>query len=292
MTAEPLPRRFTTADGLTLVADEWTPPGDAPDAPVVLMAHGGGQTRHAWGGTAAALAAEGWRAISIDQRGHGDSDWSAAGRYDVGAFGQDLREIARGFTTPPAVVGASLGGVAAILAAGEAEGPAVFPAIVLVDITPRVERSGVERIINFMSAHKDEGFATLEEAADAIAAYIPDRPRPTDLSGLAKNLRQRPDGRWRWHWDPRFITDIDTRTADRNPDRLENAVRRIDVPILLVRGKSSDLVTEEGAKALLAVAPNARYVDVTGAGHMVAGDKNDIFTRAVTDFLAEARPRM
>jgi pimeloyl-ACP methyl ester carboxylesterase len=289
MTAEPLPRRFTTADGLTLVADEWVPPGDAGDAPVVLMAHGGGQTRHAWGGTAAALARTGWRAISIDQRGHGDSDWSPEGRYDVGAFGQDLRDVARGFDRPPAVVGASLGGVAAILAAGEADGPPVFPAVVLVDITPRVERTGVERIIRFMSAHKDEGFATLEEAADAIAAYIPDRPRPKDLSGLAKNLRKRPDGRWRWHWDPRFITDIDARSADRNPDRLENAVRRIAQPILLVRGKSSDLVTEEGAKALLAVAPNARYVDVTGAGHMVAGDRNDIFTRAVTDFLGEAR---
>ena len=287
MPEQPRARRFTTADGLTLVADEWAPPGDPADAPVVLMAHGGGQTRHAWGGTADALARSGWRAISIDQRGHGDSDWSAQGRYGIETFGADLREIARSFERPPAMVGASLGGVAALIAAGEADAP-VFSAIVLVDITPRVERSGVERIINFMSANKDEGFATLEEAADAIAAYIPNRPRPKDLSGLEKNLRRRPDGRWRWHWDPKFITDIDARVADRDPERLEAAARRIAQPILLVRGKSSDLVTEEAARALLEIAPNARYVDVSGAGHMVAGDRNDIFTRAVTEFLGEA----
>jgi len=275
---------FTVPEGLTLVGDAW---GD-PSHPPVLLVHGGGQTRYAWGGTAEALALRGWYAVSIDQRGHGDSAWSAAGNYSMTHYGEDLRAVARAFPRPPAVVGASLGGVAAMIAAGEAAGEAagpVFSAVVLVDITPRVEETGVARIIGFMSQNKDEGFGSLEEAADAIAAYLPDRPRPKDLTGLAKNLRHGPDGRWRWHWDPRFVGDLDQRIRDRDPERLEAAAGRLKVPVLLVRGRRSDLVTEAQARQFLQLVPHAQYVDVSGAGHMVAGDRNDAFTVAVVRFL-------
>jgi pimeloyl-ACP methyl ester carboxylesterase len=268
--------------GLTLAGDAW---GNPSAAPVVLL-HGGGQTRHAWGGTAAALAERGWHAIALDLRGHGESEWAPDHDYRVDAYASDLRAVASAFGRPLAVVGASLGGMAALLAAGEP--PAIdASAVVLVDIAPRTEPAGVQRIIAFMTANPD-GFASLEEAADAVAAYLHHRPRPRDLAGLRKNLRHGDDGRYRWHWDPHMMTGDKRISATRNPERLETAAAAVRAPILLVRGRMSDVLSEAGARALLAVVPSACYVDVSGAGHMVAGDRNDRFTDAVVTFLADA----
>lgn len=254
-------------------------------APPVLLLHGGGQTRHAWGGTAAALARRGRYAVSIDLRGHGDSGWDPDADYSVDAFARDLRAVAGRLRAKPAVVGASLGGLAALVAQGESSDPPAS-AVVLVDIAPRVDPAGVTRIIEFMKAAPD-GFASLEEAAEAVASYVPHRPRPRDLNGLKKNLRLGADGRYRWHWDPRFMHGDRRPGATQNPDRLETAARALRVPTLLVRGRQSDVVSEDGARAFLAVVPHARYVDVSGAGHMVAGDQNDPFTEAVVRFLAD-----
>lgn len=282
--AAPARLTFRTDDGLNLVADAW----GAPDQPPVLLAHGGGQTRHAWGGTARTLAAAGWYAITLDQRGHGDSDWSPEGNYRFEDFAGDLRLIARSLPQPPVVVGASLGGISAMIAEGEAEGP-VSAAVVLVDVTPRVETKGADRVVAFMEAHIERGFATLEEAADVVAAYLPHRPRPKDLNGLKKNLRLDQDGRYRWHWDPQFIADPKRRPGAQNFERLSAAAAAMAVPVLLVRGRMSDLVSEQVADEFLALVPHARYADVSGAGHMVAGDQNDAFTDAVVEFLTDIR---
>ena len=274
-------RRFTAAEGLSLTADCW----GSPDADPVLLLHGGGQTRFAWGGTAKALAEEGWYAVSLDLRGHGDSDWSPDGRYHFHAFADDVAAVAHSFERPPALVGASLGGIASLIAATRDDSSAVS-ALVLVDIATRMEREGAERIMKFMTA-EPEGFASLEAAADAIAAYNPHRPRPKDLSGLAKNLRRREDGRYRWHWDPAFMGPRDLSDAHAEVESLDDAARRLDLPTLLVRGRMSDLLSEEGAQHFLELVPHARFADVSGAGHMVAGDRNDAFTRAVVDFLRD-----
>ncbi len=266
-------------DGLQLVGDAY---GD-PTARPVLLLHGGGQTRNAWGGTAAALAAAGLHAVALDMRGHGESDWASDGNYRLVAYAADLAAIVGRFERPVAVVGASLGGLAALLAEGEAEGP-LLAALVLVDIAPRLEMKGVSRIIGFMTAHPD-GFASLDEAADAVAGFLHHRPRPGDTAGLAKNLRQGADGRYRWHWDPRFIRGdygIDANTFQR---RLSACAQHLDVPTLLVRGRQSDVLSEEAAKEFLELAPHAEYVDVAHAAHMVAGDRNDAFTDAVVGFL-------
>jgi pimeloyl-ACP methyl ester carboxylesterase len=272
---------FTSADGLTLVGDAY---GDPTHAPVLLM-HGGGQTRHAWGGTARALARRGWYAVAVDLRGHGDSAWAADANYGLEAFARDLTSLARAFETPPVLVGASLSGLAGLLAAGEAEAP-LFAALVLVDVTPRLDRRGTQQIIGFMSERLADGFATLEEAADSIAAYNPHRPRPKDLSGLAKNLRQQPNGRYRWHWDPAFVTGMKPPDIQPHHDRLFAASRALRIPTLLVRGRMSELVTVEAADEFLAMVPHAKFADVSGAGHMVVGDRNDAFTDAVAGFLA------
>jgi len=283
-------RRFRMDDGVELVADAWGEPTHQP----VLLLHGGGQTRHAWKRTAQVLASHGFYALAVDLRGHGESGWSPDGDYAMDRFARDVRQLAASFDKSssseaigqekkPVLIGASLGGIASLIAAGEAD-HRIARALVLVDIAPRVDTVGVEKIRGFMRTHIEDGFATLEEAADAIAAYLPHRPRPTSLEGLRKNLRLGSDGRYRWHYDPAFVRGMGQRTNDRE-NRLTEAALAIDVPLLLVRGGSSELVSEEIARAFVAQVPGARYVDVAGARHMVAGDSNDPFTDEVVRFL-------
>jgi non-heme chloroperoxidase len=221
----------------------------------------------------------------MDLRGHGESDWASDGDYRVEAFARDVTTIVAHLGRVPVLVGASLGGMAALVAEGEA-GAGLSRGLVLVDIAPQMEPAGVERIVGFMTAHTD-GFGSLEAAADAIAAYRPDQPRRPDLGGLAKNLRLGPDGRWRWHWDPRFLSSDRGAGSRERPSELDDAARRVRVPTLLVRGRRSDLLSEEGARHFLGLVPHARYVDVAEAGHMVVGDRNDAFSDAVLDFVAE-----
>jgi pimeloyl-ACP methyl ester carboxylesterase len=273
-------RRFRMGDGVELVADAW----GAPDHPPALLLHGGGQTRHAWKRTAAVLASHGYHTIAVDQRGHGDSGWSADGNYEIDRFAGDVGQLAAQLRQKPVLIGASLGGIASLIAAGEAPAP-IAAALVLVDITPRVDPAGVDRIRGFMAAHIENGFATLEEAADAVAEYLPHRPRPKSLDGLRKNLRHGADGRYRWHYDPAFVRGMPRRTDGDREARLTAAAQRLHAPLLLVRGGSSELVSEEIARAFVALVPDGRYVDVHGAAHMVAGDVNDPFTEQVVAFL-------
>ena len=290
----PATATFTGASGNTLVSDVF---GDR--GPSVILLHGGGQTRHAWRATAAQLAKRGWTAYAIDQRGHGDSAWVEDGAYTFEDFAQDVKAIAAELEKrtgqKPVAIGASLGGIASMLAEGETmrdSGKSLLSSIVLVDITPRVDYEGVAKVQGFMRAHAKEGFATVEEAADAVAEYLPHRPRPKSNEGLKKNLRLSPDGRWRWHWDPRFM---DSRKGfDPDRERMEQtlleAARNLKIPALLVRGGSSELVQEAHVKEFRELVPHARYVDVGGARHMVAGDQNDDFAAAVLDFLGGLHP--
>lgn len=287
----PKPRRLTLlgADRNELAADLYASVDGCSG--LAVLAHGGGQTRHSWRGTARSLSLHGWTALAYDQRGHGDSAWLADGSYSAAAYARDLiavvADLVRRGHGRPVVVGASLGGIAGLIAAGELDRTA-FRALVLVDITPSVKADGVDRILSFMHAHAEQGFASPAEAADAISIYLPHRPRPDDLSGLAKNLRRGPDGRYRWHWDPRFLAarrDAAGHAAELEA-RLKSAARRLVIPVLLVRGRDSELVGEAEARAFLDLVPHARLADVGGARHMVGSDRNDVFTETVTAFLA------
>lgn len=276
---------FTGAAGNRLAASAL-----GEGARTVLLLHGGGQTRHAWRGTQRRLAEAGWRAIAVDQRGHGESDWIADGAYGFPDYAADAaavaRDIAREHGAKPVVVGASLGGIAALLALGR--DAQIFAGLVLVDIVPQMDPRGVAHVQGFMRARAQEGFASVEEAAEAVAAYLPHRPRPRSLDGLRKNLRLGADGRWRWHWDPRFLDG--PRSVNRDWETLERelhaAARSLAVPTLLVRGGSSELVSAEAAQAFLALAPAAEFADIAEARHMVAGDRNDAFGAAILGFLA------
>jgi pimeloyl-ACP methyl ester carboxylesterase len=288
---EPATAIFTGAAGNRLVADMFGESG-----PAVLLLHGGGQTRHSWRATAERLARSGQTAYALDQRGHGDSEWVDDGSYAFVDYAADAAAVSDALAARagerPIVIGASLGGIAALLAEGEAAmtGKApLFSALVLVDITPRVDLEGVAKIQGFMRAHAAEGFGSIAQAADAVAAYLPHRPRPRSHDGLRKNLRLDPDGRWRWHWDPRFIDGprpVGT-MREQTEEALVEAARRVTVPALLVRGTSSELVSEAHVREFLELVPHAEYMDVAGARHMVAGDRNDRFSAAILGFLGK-----
>ncbi len=272
---------FRGFEDLTLVADVR---GNL-DAWPVLFLHGGGQTRHAWGRTAETVAAQGWRAVSLDLRGHGESDWAPNGDYSFTAFCADCIAVCDQLGQPPILVGASLGGMSAMLAEGTSD-RVVSSGLILVDIAPVTNTEGVEKIGAFMRSGVN-GFDSLEDAAAAIAAYTPQRKRPFNPEGLRKVLRER-DGRWYWHWDPAFITRERTEVvANRFKGLLDVAMNNITVPTMLVRGMLSDVLTQEGIDNMVARLPAVDVVEVPGAGHMIAGDQNDAFTDAVMWFLDE-----
>lgn len=277
-----MPEAVFDNGGLKLVASV----DGSKDAPTVVLLHGGGQTRHSWSGAMAALVAGGYRVINFDARGHGDSDWASDGAYDLRDRAADLRAVVANTTAPLALVGASLGGATAIQAVAEGLRPA---AVVLVDIVPHPGAAGIDRIVTFMRSHT-EGFASLDEAAEAVAAYNPSRTRPKDSSGLMRNLRVDADQRLRWHWDPRIVETDPKHHHARVQRAAEKMAQVSNLSVLLVRGMKSDVVTDEGVAAFRKLLPRLEVADVAGASHMVAGDRNDVFNASVLAFLARTMP--
>ncbi len=282
---EPTRLRLRGSGGIELAADQFGP----VDGPLVVFLHGGGQTRHSWKQTGAKLAAAGMRVVTVDARGHGDSQWSPDRDYTRETMVADLTLVLEQLDAAAApgggavVVGASMGGITGLMTSATPGGAAIR-ALVLVDIVTRPEPEGVARVIDFLSKHRD-GFDTLEQVADAVADYLPHRPRPKNTDGLRRNLRQR-DGRWYWHWDPDILRD---RVEDPSAltEQMEQAAAALRIPVLLVRGMQSDVVSAEGAAAFQALVPHAELVEIGGAAHTAAGDDNDAFTDAVAKFVVE-----
>jgi pimeloyl-ACP methyl ester carboxylesterase len=255
--------------------------GEERGDPVILL-HGGGQTRHSWGKTARRVAGLGRAAIALDARGHGDSAWDPDGDYSLTAFVADVVAVLEELGRPAVLVGASLGGITSLCVAGEH--PELVSGLVLVDVVVKVEPEGVKRITDFMTSAPD-GYESLDAVADAIAAYNPLRPRPQNLDGLRKNVRLWDDGRWHWHWDPAFMRIDNEPQRGFDQERLAASARRITCPTLIVRGAQSDVLSDAGIEDMVSLIPHATVVEVAGAGHMVAGDDNDVFGNALEEFL-------
>jgi pimeloyl-ACP methyl ester carboxylesterase len=273
---------FRGVDDLALVADEWNRDAEtAADRPAILMLHGGGQNRHSWKNTGQILADDGFHVVALDSRGHGDSDRSPTASYSVEVLCADTLQVLYQIGRPTVLIGASMGGLTGILAAHEA-GPELVSKLVLVDVVPRFEKDGSARIREFMFSGID-GFDSLEQAADAVASYLPHRTKPRSPEGLKKNLRLR-DGRWYWHWDPAFLTKPEDDPFVRM-DMLEQAAVNLQIPLLLIRGKLSDVVSEAGVRDFLATVPHAEFAELSEAGHTAAGDDNDAFSGVVVEFV-------
>lgn len=270
---------FTGKSGVKLVADV----GGTATAPRVILLHGGGQTRHSWSETMHALVNDGFHVINYDARGHGESGWAEDGRYALEDFADDLAVVVSHIGGDAVVVGASLGGLTGLYAVGL---NATLPVagLVLVDIVPSPSAAGSERVRQFMAAHPD-GFASLDAAADAVAAYNPLRPRPADPAGLMRNLRRRNNGRLYWHWDPDLLTSFNAGDGAEFGSVVRTVADRVEIPTMLIRGMQSDIVDDDGVADLMRFLPQVEIFDVAEAGHMVAGHNNSAFAAAVTRFV-------
>lgn len=274
--------RFQTDEEITIVGDGY---GDPENDPIILL-HGGGQTRNSWKKTGEKLAEKGWYVIATDARGHGDSSWSKQHNYAFDFMRKDILTIVNSLDKTPILIGASMGGMISLTALHYH--PNLAKALILVDVSPKVEKKGTDRIFAFMSA-KPEGYESLESVYEAVKAYLPHRKNIGSLDGLKKNLRKLPNGNYGWHWDPAILTiwmdESNDITRKETEIFLTNALINLQIPALLVRGGISDVVSLEIVEELRDIAPNLAFVDVAEAGHMVAGDSNHIFTSALLEFL-------
>ena len=266
---------------IKIAADVW----GSNNQELVILLHGGGQTRHAWGDTGKKLAEAGYHSVALDLRGHGDSEWHADGDYSIRAYKDDLVSIINEIGKPARLVGASLGGMASLVLAGDEINSDLCTALIMVDIGIYPDPVGSDRIVSFMLSGEG-GFNSLEDVAKSISDYLPHRKKPKDLEGLKKNLRLKDDGRYYWHWDPRFIRRRPG-SQDREGyfDLQLKAAEKVTIPTLLIRGALSDVVTMEDVDYFLSVISHAKFVEIEKAAHMIAGDRNDIFAEEAIKFL-------
>ena len=265
---------------IKIAADVW----GSNNEELVILLHGGGQTRHAWGDTGKKLAEAGYHSVALDLRGHGDSEWHADGDYSIRAYKDDLVSIINEIGKPARLVGASLGGMASLVLAGDEINSDLCTALIMVDIGIYPDPVGSDRIVSFMLSG-EKGFDSLEDVAKSISDYLPHRKKPKDLEGLKKNLRLKGDGRYYWHWDPRFIRRRPGSRDRRYFDLQLKAAEKVSIPTLLIRGALSDVVTMEDVDYFLSVISHAKFVEIEKAAHMIAGDRNDIFAEEAIKFL-------
>ena len=277
--------KFKVSSGLNIAASSWGRDSD----PLVILLHGGGQTRHAWGETGEKLSQNGFYVLALDLRGHGDSDWHPNGEYGVDNFKKDIVSILKEIKKPAAFIGASLGGMTSLSIAGDPELREKCWALVMVDIGLYPNLEGSQEIVEFMHSGS-EGFASIEEAAESVANYLPHRKRPRDNRGLEKNLRLKDDGRYYWHWDPRFLDSRPKDIPEDYKEKQKSFAKVVETPTLLIKGAMSNILTQNEVDDFLKVITHSEFVEIKDAAHMVAGDRNDIFAAAAIDFLENHSP--
>lgn len=271
---------FTGGDGQRLAADLYGP----EDATPVLLIGGMGQTRHSWRRAAIRLAENGRRAITLDFRGHGESDRAPDGDYGYERQAADIAAVARAVGRPMVLAGNSLGGKISLAAAGLG-GPEVAAALVLVDAVPRSNPEGIATVAQ-STAISGEGFASPQDAAEQLAASRGETAGPDAGERLRRNMRQdETTGRWHWHWDagyrdPRHQIGLGAGSAF-----LEVQAAKVTVPVLLAWCELSEVVDQKGIDALKAFLPHLEVEVIPGAKHMLVGDDNDVFADALMRFL-------
>ena len=249
----------------------------------ILFLHGGGINAHTWDCVAVMLR-ERYRCIALDQRGHGDSEWSPVVDYRVATHVDDIEGfIAATGLERPIVVGQSMGGLNSIGYATRHSDR--MRALVVVDVAPEISAPGAERIRDFSSTPEldsPEGF--LERAVN----FNPIRNPAVLRRSLHYNLRETPAGKWAFKHDQRRRSDDAMRAFTADRERLASEVAKIKCPALIVRGALSDVLTDAAAEKFAHSLPNGRWVRVEKSGHNVQGDNPRGLLDAMTAFFAEA----
>lgn len=273
------PRALVAPDGNSLAYETFE-----ADGPVGLVfLHGGGQSRHSWRRAAREFQARGWPCLIYDARGHGDSEWIADGDYRPHGFARDALALLAHWRRPAILVGASLGGITALLAAGE---PNPWVAgLVMVDTAPKLNVEEIHRLIGFLDA--GDGFESPAAAAAHVNGYFPG----SDVSPEAaeRGLRCAADGRWYWNWDARVVRGERTSLALPYEQELRDCARRLRVPFLLVRAGASAIVTDAAEADLRDCAPALEVVVLPDAHHMLSGADNLRFVQVAAPFLTRVR---
>ncbi len=270
--------RVAHVGGLDLHYLDWGTVGRPP----LVCLHGITQTAHSWDEVAPALART-HHVRALDQRGHGDSSWAADGDYRIATQNRDVEAFVGSVVAAPTVlVALSMGGLVGMTLAARV--PDLVRALVVVDVAPEVKREGVENIRSFVAATDElESFEAFVERAHA---FNPRRSVDNIRDRLRHNLKQLPNGRWTWKYDPML----------RNPSRLGESlgdlwqeIEKIRCPVLVVRGGESD-VLDPAVAARFGRIVGAEVRTVPGAGHSVMGDNPAGFLAAVEPFLAALPP--
>lgn len=274
------PLRLLGADGVRIAIDAFGSPSASP----VIFLHGGGQSRSAWHGAARAVATAGFQGVSLDLRGHGDSDWAPDGNYAFDRHVADVEAVIDALGRPAVLVGASLGGHVSLIAA--ARMPDRILALALADVTPWLDEDDADGWRETMR-RSAAGFETLEEAAMLVAALRSGQVSSTP-ERLRAHMRVGEDGRFYWRWDPRFIRDDFVRHCGEG-GLIARAAAALSVPTLLMHAELSTLVTDAQVARFREVLPALRYARIAGVGHMVTGDTNDAYVAPLLRFLGELR---
>jgi pimeloyl-ACP methyl ester carboxylesterase len=250
--------------------------GDAP--PELVLLHGGGQNAHTWDTVALALDRP---LVAIDLPGHGHSDWREDHDYSpVTSAPAVATAITKLAPDAQLLIGMSLGGVTAIRVA--AEDPELVRRLAVVDVTPGVDETKAEPIIAFLSG--PERFESFDEVLERTVQFNPTRTVSSLRRGVLHNAKEEPDGSWTWRYDPvRAWKDIE-RPAVSFVD-LWDDVARVKSPMLLIRGGTSGVVSDDDVKELQRRKADAEVVTVDGAGHSIQGDKPVELARILEEFL-------
>lgn len=279
MSGRPI-KRMLEGDGVRLAADCY----GEPSARTIIFAHGGGQSRTAWRGAARAAAEEGYYAVSLDLRGHGDSEWSPEGDYHFASYVRDFAAIIPSLGGKAALVGASLGGRVALLMC--TSHPDMVGALALADVTPRIDEDVADDMREFF--HRSaQGFATIEEAAQTLAALTEDKT-PSPAVRLLPHLREQ-DGRFHWRWDPRFVQGRFVAESGQL-QLLEDSARALKTPTIVIRAELSTVVRAEHVEEFKRTSPHIETRVAPGIGHMLTGDANDAYAPMLIEFFKRTYP--
>jgi len=261
---------------------DWGTPG----LPPIVFLHGGGLNAHTWDLVCSALRRE-RHCVALDQRGHGESEWSPQMDYSTESHVGDLEAFVQALRLERFVlVGMSLGGVNALAWAGQ-HSPRLA-GLVLVDIGPEVRVEGTRKIAAFTS--ESTPLDSVEQFVERALAFNPRRNRELLRRSLLHNLRRMPDGRFMWKYDQRHRGTVDPAAYARRRELLWSAVDAVQCPTLVVRGAQSDVFHDEDARRLAARLGRGRWVRIEGAGHTVQGDNPADLLVALRAFLGEVAP--
>jgi len=249
--------------------------------PIVFL-HGGGLTAHTWDCVAAMLR-DRFRCVALDQRGHGDSEWSPVIDYRIASHVGDIEGFIDAMRLErPILVGQSMGGLNSIAYAIRRSDQ--MRAMVIVDVAPEISAPGANRIRDFASTPElDSPEAFLERAVK----FNPIRNPAVLRRSLYYNLRETPAGKWTFKHDQRRRTDDAMKSFTEDRTRLASEVSKIKCPTLIVRGALSDVLTDASAEKFARSLPNGRWVRIEKSGHNVQGDNPRALLDAIGKFFGE-----